>query len=224
MENFSEFQQKVLSGNLNTEQIFQKYFVDSSTYYFESDVVDKDLEYQLKSELSDILGVHVNDIYIIGSAKTGFSIKPRAIGRPFDGKFTETNRKNDRSDIDIAIVSSDLFEKIQENIYDWTNGFVKSWDRNNYYHDGGSEKFGVTLKFKFLEYLGKGWYRPDFCPVGYKIPSKGALQIDEVFGLWRRKLDRKIAYAVYKNWNFFKKYQMENISKIKSSIESGEEL
>ncbi len=79
------------------------------------------------------------------------------------------------------------------------------------------------MKYKFLEYLGKGWYRPDFAPAGYSITTQYS-DIKDVINGWSKQLDRKVAYAIYKNWGFFKKYQAENITVLKNKIESGELL
>lgn len=210
-----------MAGDLNAEQLFQKYFVDARTYIFETITHEKNFEYQFKRDISEVLDVHINDIYIIGSGKTGFCMKPKEYGREFDKNYHATNLLRNKSDVDVAIVSLKLFHCIQESVYDFTKGYRKSW--SNVYHVSGKDKHGIALKYKFLEYLGKGWYRPDFAPKNYKIETKnGALQ--ETIEKWRSKLGRKVSYGVYMNWHFFKKYQLENIEKVMREINSGEML
>ena len=79
------------------------------------------------------------------------------------------------------------------------------------------------MKFKFLEYLGKGWYRPDFAPRSYAVSTNNGI-LNNVLEKWRKKLNRKIAFAIYKNWHFFKKYQIENIKSTRDIIDTGETL
>ncbi|MGP8329753.1 MAG: hypothetical protein ACT6FF_05500 [Methanosarcinaceae archaeon] len=216
---FDQFKQDLLLKKLNNEQIFQKYFIDQKTYFFFS---NHNEEYLLKCEIAEVLKVYINDIYIIGSGKVGFSIKPKAIGRAFDENFKKTHKLNDKSDIDVAIVSNELFEFIMVNMYDWSEAYKKDWNSNDYYSDG-KEKFGVSLKYKFLEYMGKGWYRPDFTPVSYSL-ERGESSIQDAIKSWRKRLKRKVSIAIYKNWNFFMKYQIENIQSIRDGLSSGDLL
>ncbi len=220
---YTNFKNDILSNSLSDEQLFQKYFVDNETFFFKSIATSEDWEYELKMDIAKSLDIHMNDIYIIGSGKTGFSMKPRCRGRSFDGDFVESNKWKDKSDIDIAIVSNILFDNVQENIYDWSGGFNNDWNANSYYSDG-IKKFGVSLKYKFLEYLGKGWFRPDFKPVEYGFEIGNNNSLDDVLEKWRGKLDRKVAYAIYKNWNFFKKYQIENINSLRTVVNEGNTL
>ena len=207
----------VLSGKYNEEQLFQKYLVDKETYYFKQKSTPIE-EYNLKKEIAQVLGIHLNDIYIIGSGKIGFSIKPENEGREFDGKFEKTNLVKDKSDIDIAIVNTKLFDYIQENIYDWSTGYSFDWDENSYY---SKKNFEVSLKYKFLEYLGKGWFRPDYAPQNYHIETKNG-KLKDIIKKWSNKLNRKVAFAIYKDWHFFKKYQMETLKQMSIKISKGD--
>jgi predicted nucleotidyltransferase len=57
----------------------------------------------LREETGSRLGVSPNrDVYLVGSAKLGFSIKPKRRYFPF----------GDDSDVDLAVVSSTLYEKL----------------------------------------------------------------------------------------------------------------
>jgi hypothetical protein len=211
------FQDDIFENRLNDEQVFQKYFIDNETFFFKLQDNIGNWEYELKMDLANSLNIHMNDIYIVGSGKTGFSMKPKCRGRAFDGDYQITRKVSDKSDIDIAIVSNSLFDEVQENIYDWSKGFKDDWNSNSYYSDG-NKRFGVSLKYKFLEYLGKGWYRPDLKPVDYKYQTKDSINLEDVLDKWRSRLNRKVAYAFYKNWHFFKKYQIETISSLRNSV------
>lgn len=216
------FKDEILAKKLNEEQLFQKYLIDSTTFIFSDILKNTNQEYDLKADFASVLHVQINDIYIVGSGKTGFSLKPKEFGRTFDGNFETTKVWKDRSDIDIAIVSTGLFDFVQESIYDWSKGFRVDWDSNKYY-ESGQEKFGIPLKYMFLEYLGKGWYRPDLAPKDFSVETDVGT-LNEVAEKWRAILKRKTSWAIYKNWHFFKKYQVENIKTIRDKIESGAKL
>lgn len=220
---FNEFKSDIVANKLNDEQLFQKYFIDSKTFFFASIQKDCDLEYQLKYDIARVLQIHINDIYIVGSGKTGFSMKMKSAGNVFDYIFNTSKQNKDKSDIDIAIVSPKLFEYIHETFYDWSNHYDFKWDSNSYYPNGCIPRFEVNLKYKFLEYLGKGWYRPDFAPTAFQVStSKG--NIKDVIDKWRNKLNRKVSYGIYKSWHYFHKYQIENINHMRHKIKSGDVL
>jgi len=59
-----------------------------------------------EQRLSKETGLELGSIFVVGSAATGFSLSPRKPGRAFR-TLSVTN--SDRSDIDLAIASEDLF-------------------------------------------------------------------------------------------------------------------
>ncbi|TQJ89995.1 hypothetical protein FBY22_0763 [Streptomyces sp. SLBN-31] len=62
--------------------------------------IDRPTHAALRETVASALGVHPNrDVYTVGSAKLGFSIKPKARYRPF----------GDTSDVDIAVVSPEIY-------------------------------------------------------------------------------------------------------------------
>ena len=87
----------------------------------------------VRSWLSIMLGVHAKGIGIVGSARLGASLAPNKLGR----KFSNT------SDLDLFIVSKDLFEKLREEFCQWSRAFEsgevtarstteeKYWPENN---------------------------------------------------------------------------------------------
>ena len=87
----------------------------------------------VRSWLSAMLGVHAKEIGIVGSARLGASLAPNKLGR----KFSAT------SDLDLFIVSKDLFEKLREKFRQWLRGFKNAeivpvlggtdmfWERNS---------------------------------------------------------------------------------------------
>lgn len=78
----------------------------------------------LRGWLSARLGIHAKEITLVGSARIGYSMAPDSFGKPF-GKH---------SDLDLAIVSSRLFESLVSDFQlfseDYTAGVVNP--KSNY--------------------------------------------------------------------------------------------
>lgn len=100
--------------------------------------LDEEGSFALADEISTHWGVHPNrDVYLVGSAKLGFSINPKKRWLPF----------RNESDIDIAVVSERLFE-IRWNEIDVYAGLPDSWE------DRSACQRSVA----------SGWIRPDYLP------------------------------------------------------------
>jgi len=70
-------------------------------------IFNGDAQYEgWRSRVSDALGVQEQDLIIVGSAATGYSLSPLKPGRPFRHAVAPSGSA---SDIDIAIIDSDLF-------------------------------------------------------------------------------------------------------------------
>ena len=67
----------------------------------------------IRSWLSAMLDVHAKEIGIVGSARLGASLARNKLGRKF----------SDISDLDLFIVSKDLFEKLREEFCQWSLAF-----------------------------------------------------------------------------------------------------
>jgi len=189
--------------NENAGVVVQKYLINGASYFFENVVVDKDEEFFFKKELAESLNVHIQDIVIIGSGKLGFSIKPDKHNlqfyqfKNFDYDFKEDNESK-KSDLDIAIISSNLFDKQLKDIYDHTQFYT-------------SDEFSGTKKKSFANYILKGWLRPDMMPNDYNITE----EIIEVSNKYKKKYNRDVNIGVYKSWAYFEQYHMNNITRIK---------
>jgi hypothetical protein len=93
--------------------------------------------FDLRSEVADHFELCPNEVLVVGSAKLGFSVAP-------DKKYCLFH---DKSDIDVAIVSSTLFDKF------WKEIFIY-WCEGSYWP-------GYK---KFTDYFFRGWIRPDKLP------------------------------------------------------------
>ncbi|MDS3860554.1 hypothetical protein RIF25_06990 [Thermosynechococcaceae cyanobacterium BACA0444] len=125
-----EFQQDL--HILNSLQVYRKYVLGGTSY-----ALNHDQHYKLREEVCEKFSVDFSDVILVGSGKLGFSLKR---DRRF-GLF------NDDSDIDLAVVSRTLFEKVWEDVF----LFKKSkadWPKSRH----------------FFQYLSEGWIRPDKLP------------------------------------------------------------
>lgn len=118
---------------LGDSELINKYYLSGSAF-----ALDDNKHYKLRQSIADYFKVDYPQVFIVGSAKLGFSIKPKRRFKPF----------YDQSDIDIVVVSSCLFEKI------WKEVFI--FEKNG----------GYWSKMKdFKNYHFQGWIRPDMLPL-----------------------------------------------------------
>ena len=194
---------------MNVRDFYLKYIVRSENWYFEKvlgfppEELSK-ISDDFRMTISEELSVSFNSIMIVGSSKTGFSFSPNKLFLPFsvDGK----ERKE--SDIDVAIISSKIFEKF--------------W---RIFRESYSSKYNVT-------YHGDGNNSGVYCEIyrGY-INEKSIQKVDACRQEWERicgdskkKLkDRlfiknEVTYRIYRSWEDFEDYNLKNIQKIKGIV------
>lgn len=149
--------------------------------------LDSEAYYRLKRLLSEKWKIHHSEVIVVGSAKLGFSISPKKRYKLF----------NDDSDIDVAIISSVLFDEFWKSAYSYASDPANLWDR----------------KADFIKYIFKGWVRPDMLPPGDRFPLKSewtqffdGLTTSREFGSYQ------IVAGIYRDWQFFEKYQQGGIA------------
>ena len=137
--------------------------------------------FALKQEVGRQFHVHPNQVVVVGSAKLGFSIAPGKRYRAF----------GETSDIDVAFCSSELFDAIWRDLYDY-------WRRGGPWLQLGD----------FRKYLFRGWMRSDKLP-----PENSSVRSQEWWEFFRKitasgRFGRyAIAGALYKDWYFLETYQ-----------------
>lgn len=141
LESYSDFVSTL--GRVPEEDILnftRKYVIHGTPYIFK----DKENEYyDFRKRISEKWNISFHEVFITGSAKLGYS-------------YHKNKKFDENSDIDVAIVSSDLFNEIMLRIeeFQWKikrKTICLSVDQLVQYH-------------KFLEYLAIGWIRPDKLP------------------------------------------------------------
>jgi hypothetical protein len=87
--------------SLDTISIYKKYLLGQEVWYFKQKDPTKYLQTydNFKHYVANSLGIHFNNISIVGSAKTGISFSPVNDFKVFDSE----------SDLDLVLVSPNLF-------------------------------------------------------------------------------------------------------------------
>jgi hypothetical protein len=150
-------------------------------------ILDATQHFELKEQISGKFAVHPNQIAVVGSGKLGFSIAPAKRYRPFD---------HNTSDIDVAVVAPDLFDKIWLEAFDY-------WLANRDYWNRWKE---------FSKYLFRGWIWQRALPSDGNFPAR--TEWDEFFlsltgsGTYGRY---PINGIIYKSWHFLERYQIDTV-------------
>jgi hypothetical protein len=183
--------------------LVQKYLIESETYFFNE--IRKGEEFEFKKDIALKLDVHVRDIAIVGSGKLGFSLKPEKevaglfLFKEFDHDYKISN-ENEKSDLDIAIISSNLFDKEIKNLYNHTH----------YY----SEPFLWKERNSLAQYALKGRLATRFLPSSFPLTS----EIKSAQEKYQMNYGRVINIEIYKSWHFFETYHEENIKNIQVNL------
>ncbi|WP_339323494.1 hypothetical protein [Paenibacillus sp. FSL W8-0194] len=189
--------------NMSVRNFYMKYIVKSYNWYFSKilNIPERELLNtidEFKDIVSSNIGVSFNNVMMVGSGKVGFSLSPHKNFKAFE-LDTESEKK---SDIDIAIISQDLFKNF--------------WDlyRKSY-----------NVKFqKVYSYISREIYR------GY-INERNLREIDACRKEWqalsnnsnkllRNKLYLKhdITYRIYRSWEDFEEYNLNSLERMKEKV------
>lgn len=188
------------------EIIVQQYLIEGHSYFFEK-FYNLEEEYNFKKKLSQSLNIHIRDIVIVGSSKLGFSMKPEEespglyLFKEFDFCYKKTPEE-EKSDIDVAIISGSVFDLHLLNLYEFTKSYS---DTTSFYGKLNS----------FAKYIVKGWLRPDKLPAGYNVLET----INDLRTNLKSKYGRKVNFGIYKSWHYFETYHKNNINTLKINLE-----
>ncbi|MEP2101918.1 MAG: hypothetical protein ABJP02_10455 [Parasphingorhabdus sp.] len=170
---------KAALANSNNQTLLDRFYFGGTCA-----VLSSEQEAELRRLVSGKYGVNMRDVIVTGSAKLGFTTVAK-IDRPIFSEFGNT------SDIDIAIISEDLFLRFWKKVFDYQNEHGNNW------HDSNS----------FRKYHLRGWMRPDRLPAGENFPSS-----NEWFEFFRELTSSgkfghyKITAGVYFNEYFWNQY------------------
>lgn len=188
---------------LDTKEFYKQYIVKSDNWYFrnvlevaENAIIDTIDDF--RDIVSSNMGVSFNSVMMVGSGKIGYSLSPTKKFKQFELNEESKNK----SDIDIAIISSDIFE------YYWKL-FRQSYSvQNNYLY----------------KYISREIYR------GY-INERNLREIDACRKEWvcrANKCNRmlknnlflrhEITYRIYRSWEDFEEYNLTSIKLIQNEV------
>ncbi|MCF5929636.1 hypothetical protein [Xanthomonas perforans] len=155
-------------------------------------IIGGSMESSIRTEIADYLDVETEEVIIVGSAKLGFSPKPGQCFKPFD----------EASDIDVAIVSPELFAAIWHEVLDMKAGgaFIKDIQGFQHYHF-------------------QGWMRPD------KMPASSTYHRCRDWWEFFLSLSKKEEYdrrpirgGLYYDTSFLSRYQTTALAQIQRQI------
>ncbi|SDX43257.1 hypothetical protein [Paenibacillus sp. PDC88] len=188
---------------LDVRHFYMKYIVKSYNWYFSEVLNIPETELlQIIDEFKDIvssnIGVSFNNVMMVGSGKVGYSLSPKKNFK----SFQQNSESDNKSDIDIAVISQDLFKYF--------------WDL---YRKAYSVKYNRVYSF-----ISREIYR------GY-INERNLREIEACRKEWnnlcnnsnrllRTKLYLKhdITYRIYRSWEDFEEYNLNSIESMKEKV------
>lgn|GEM_PF-6560954 len=99
-----EFKDDLINMAISETEIVRKHLSFGTPYIFQD---SEAIYFNLKKDIADFFNSNPSKIFMVGSAKLGFSIAPRKIWREIQ----------DESDIDMVIVSNEIFEKYWKELF-----------------------------------------------------------------------------------------------------------
>lgn len=191
--------------NTDVNQFYMKYIIKSNNWYFTeyqntspSELIDKMDSF--KEIISNSFEVSFHSAQIVGSAKLGISLSP---DKPFKRFVAHTTNKYEKeSDIDIAIISSNLFQDIWEKLREGKKQYLIP----KYNKIASSIFLGYINDddFKNLDFMRKEWEE--------KISHSNIKLQNDISIL------HPISYRIYRNWEDLQDYQINSIKLLKEKV------
>lgn len=160
--------------------------------------LDASIYFQLRRKIAAHFQLHPNDVIIVGSSCLGFSLKP-------EKRFLRSQAK----DIDVAIISEDLFSMF------WDMVFAKVRSDRTWATANKQNK-------KFVRGLFAGWITPSELP---SLPTFAAARewVEFFDELTRSRLCgiRSVNARVYRDWDRLEAYQEIHFALCKQDLRRG---
>jgi len=161
---------------------------------------NEDEYYQFRKRIADKFSINFHEIFITGSAKLGFS--------PFKKTIFDYD-----SDIDVALISSELYEKIMSSIHEYQMALrenrkaISSYELDKYH--------------KFLEYGAIGWMRPDLLPTSFRIKylKQDWFKFFESISYGNSEVGNyKVTAGAFKSYSHLERYTVSGIRSVKTEM------
>lgn len=164
---------------------------------------DEEAFFEFRNRIAKKYGISFHEVFIVGSAKLGFSYRKQRDSFDYD------------SDIDVTIVSQKLFEDFSVMIRDYqyakSSGLVTLTEREE------------KIYKRFLQYFARGWIRPDLAKVlmgNYPLLEDW----DEFFNSISNGKSEVGNYAVdagiFKSYDYLQKYHFEGLKKYQQVLKA----
>ncbi|MEZ0130151.1 hypothetical protein AB9T88_10490 [Flavobacterium sp. LBUM151] len=196
IENFNEELKTCSTADLKSRFI-EKNLVHGIPFVFND---NEGNYYNFREKISKKYSVNINDIFIVGSSKLGFSYEKNTV-------FSL------ESDIDVVIVNEKLYEVYQQAICDYQYQIDRLKKNITV---GELEQYN-----RFLAYFIKGWMRPDLIPTSFDIEilREEWFQYFKTLSNGRSEVGNyKVSAGLFKNLEYFKKYHLQSITRLYQKI------
>jgi hypothetical protein len=156
--------------------------------------------FEFRQLIAERFKVGFQEVFIVGSAKLGFSY------------VKETQFSYD-SDVDVVIVNKDLFEYYFQLMCDYQynlDQFKKI-----------PSKRELADYNKFLQYLVKGWMRPDLLPYSFqdgKIKTEWFEFFESISNGKSNIGNYKVNAGLFKDYSFLEKYHLNGLNQVYQKI------
>lgn len=157
--------------------------------------------YEFRKRIAAHFEIGFHEIFITGSGKLGFSPHKRT-EFSFD------------SDIDVAIVSSDLFYQMMEKI--------RGYQMQLREFRVAVSKTEINKYHRFLEYVALGWFRPDLLPNSFDISDirESWFYFFTSISDGRSEVGNyKVNAGVFKSYRHLEEYTFSGVESVKKSLE-----
>jgi len=164
---------------------------------------NEDAYYEFRKRIAKKFSINFHEVFITGSAKLGFS--------PYKMKAFDYD-----SDIDVAIISAELYDRIMEYIHDYQmelreNRKAVSVEELKGYH-------------RFLEYGAIGWMRPDLLPTSFRVADLRRDWFDFFDSISHGKSEvgnYKVTAGAFKSYRHLERYTLNGLRLLKTKVQIG---
>jgi hypothetical protein len=164
---------------------------------------NEDNYYSFRRRIAERFTINFHEVFITGSAKLGFS--------PYKRKQFDLD-----SDIDVAIISSALYDQIMLSIHDYQmelreNRKAVTQDEIKSYH-------------KFLEYGAIGWMRPDLLPTSFRVEElkqEWFAFFDSISHGRSEVGNYKVTAGAFKSYSHLERYVLSGLRSLRTKLQVG---
>ncbi|MEM9271538.1 MAG: hypothetical protein AAGA80_01060 [Cyanobacteria bacterium P01_F01_bin.143] len=177
----------------------RKYVIHGTPYVF---LDREDDYYEFRKRIANNFNIVFNEIFITGSAKLGFRFSP----------WKEKDFDYD-SDIDVAIISNNLYDEIMESIRCYQMELRKA--------RRSVTKKELEIYHKFLEYIAMGWIRPDKLPLSFRVKDfkNDWFEFFKSISYDQAEVgDYKVSAGVFKSYFHFEEYTISGLKELRNSL------